>query len=394
MAAPARQSMLKPKLTESDHPTLLLVIGTLQSGGAERQISDMANYWAARDWKVILATWSGPEIADFYPIDKRVLRVRLSMKAKGSMKRSRIRANLRRVAQLRRLLVSTRPDVALSFLTEVNVVTILAGAGLKLRVVVSERVQPALHHALPWTWRILRRILYRWADAVVAQTKDAAQWLTRNCRTAVTVIPNALRSLPDPTGEREASIVAVGRLAHQKGFDVLLRAFARIAPAFQDWRLTIIGEGEERQNLTRLCGELLLDDRVEFAGQRPDTVAWLAHAGLVVQPSRFEGFPNVVLEGMGLGAAVISANCASGPSDIIEDGINGRLVPVDDVDKLAEVMTELLSCPDERDRLGRAASTVRERFRQDLVMDQWEACLFPNSRGRQRSAPGRVGESK
>jgi GalNAc-alpha-(1->4)-GalNAc-alpha-(1->3)-diNAcBac-PP-undecaprenol alpha-1,4-N-acetyl-D-galactosaminyltransferase len=369
--------MVKPQLNESDRRTVLLVIGSLQGGGAERQISDMANYWVAKDWNVILATWSGPEVADFYPLDTLVLRVYLSVRAKGAIGQSRIRANLGRVARLRRLLISARPGVVLSFMTEGNVLTILAGVGLNLRVVVSERTQPALHHGLPWTWRILRRGLYAWADAVVAQTQDAAHWLERNCRTVVTVIPNALRRLPEPSGERRASIVAVGRLSREKGFDVLLRAFARIAPTFGDWSLTIIGEGEERQSLTRLCGELLLNDRVEFVGQSSDIVAWMARAGLVVQPSRFEGFPNVVLEGMGLGAAVISANCPSGPSDMIEDRVNGRLVPVDDVDKLAEVMTELISCPEERARLGRAASSVRERYRQDIVMDRWEACLFP-----------------
>jgi GalNAc-alpha-(1->4)-GalNAc-alpha-(1->3)-diNAcBac-PP-undecaprenol alpha-1,4-N-acetyl-D-galactosaminyltransferase len=371
--------MLDAQVNELDRRTVLLVIGSLQGGGAERQISDMANYWVAKGWNVILATWSGSEIADFYPLDSRVQRVRLSEEAKPRMSQSRVRANLGRVARLRRLIIWARPEVVLSFATEGNVLTILAGVALNLRVVVSERTQPALHRALPWTWRTLRRVLYRWADVVVAQTQDAARWLAENCRTVVTVIPNALRDLPEPAGNRQLSIVAVGRLSHEKGFDILLRAFARIAPAFGKWRLTIVGEGEERQNLTRLCDELQLEDRVTFVGQSSDVVAWMSHAGLIVQPSRFEGFPNVVLEAMGLGTAVISANCPSGPSDMIEDGVNGRLVPVDDVDRLADVMTELISCADERSRLGRAAYKVRERFRQDVVMERWEACLFPQS---------------
>jgi GalNAc-alpha-(1->4)-GalNAc-alpha-(1->3)-diNAcBac-PP-undecaprenol alpha-1,4-N-acetyl-D-galactosaminyltransferase len=122
---------------------------------------------------------------------------------------------------------------------------------------------------------------------------------------------------------------------------------------------------------------LLLDDRVEFVGQTPDVIDWMSRAGMVVQPSRFEGFPNVVLESMGIGAAVISADCPSGPADLIEDGVNGRLVPVGDVETLAQVMAELMSRPDERTRLGRAATGVRERYRQEAVMARWEACLFP-----------------
>jgi glycosyltransferase involved in cell wall biosynthesis len=358
-------------------PTLLLLVASLQGGGAERQLSDMANYWAAKGWQVNLATWSGPEVADFYALDFRIRRLTFESGSKDATRASRIRANLGRVARLRKSLVAARPDAVLSFMTESNLLAILAGAGLNVRVIVSERVQPAFHETLPWTWRILRRVLYRWADAVVAQTQDTAQWLRRNCRTAVTVIPNALRVLPEPSSERTTLIVAVGRLTRQKGFDLLLRAFARIAGTFPDWRLALVGEGEERENLTRLRGELLLDERVEFIGQTSDVVGWMARAGLIVQPSRFEGFPNVVLEGMGLGAAVISADCPSGPSDMIEDGVNGRLVPVDDVDGLAKVMTELMSSPAERARLGRAASAVRARYRQDVVMDRWETCLLP-----------------
>jgi glycosyltransferase involved in cell wall biosynthesis len=157
----------------------------------------------------------------------------------------------------------------------------------------------------------------------------------------------------------------------------LLRAFAKIAPGFAGWRLAIVGEGEERENLRRLRDNLLLDERVEFVGQTPDVAVWMARAGLVVQPSRFEGFPNVVLESMGLGAAVISADCPSGPAELIEDGINGRLVPIEDMETLASVMAELMSSPGERARLGRAATGVRQRYHQDTVMDRWEACLFP-----------------
>jgi GalNAc-alpha-(1->4)-GalNAc-alpha-(1->3)-diNAcBac-PP-undecaprenol alpha-1,4-N-acetyl-D-galactosaminyltransferase len=376
--------MPKPSIDDPDRRTVLLVIGSLQGGGAERQISDMANYWAAKGWRVLLATWCGPEVIDFYPLDPRVSRVRLATQSEGVIGRSRIRANLQRVARLRAILKSTRPHAVLSFMTESNILTILAGMGLNLRVAVSERVQPAFHSAFPWTWRMLRRVMYALADAVVAQTEDAAQWLRRNCRAAVTVIPNALRDLPEASSERETLIIAVGRLAHQKGFDVLLRAFARIAPNFESWRLAIIGEGAERQTLERLCGELSLEDRVEFVGQTPDVVAWMVRAGLVVQPSRFEGFPNVVLESMGLGAPVISSDCHSGPSDLIEDGVNGRLVPVGEVEALAQVMAELMSNPDERARLGQAATGVRERYRQDAVIDRWEVCLFPGQASESR----------
>jgi GalNAc-alpha-(1->4)-GalNAc-alpha-(1->3)-diNAcBac-PP-undecaprenol alpha-1,4-N-acetyl-D-galactosaminyltransferase len=360
-------------------PTVVLLIGTLRGGGAERQLSDMASFWADKGWQIILATWSGPEIEDFYPLHPSVGREYLNIETAHGVFLPRVRANLRRVLRLRELLSSTHPDSVLSFVTESNLLTILAGFGLGIPIVVSERIQPALHTSVPQVWRILRRLLYKRADAVVAQTREAASWLELNCRTPVRIIPNALRALPEPSRVRRTVIVAVGRLTYQKGFDVLLRAYAIIAPRFADWSLAIIGEGEEQGSLTRLRDELRLDDRVEFVGQTPDVVEWMAHAGLVVQPSRFEGFPNVVLESMGLGAAVISADCRSGPSEMIQDGVNGRLVPIDDVGALADAMAELMSMPAERERLGQAACGVRERYRQDIIMDQWESCLFPGA---------------
>src|SRR5450631_1037013 len=123
---------MNEKLRTPAPPTLLLLVAGLQGGGAERQLSDMANYWAAKDWHVILATWSGPEVVDFYPLDARVQRVSLELRTKSAASRSRIRVNLGRIARLRRFLTSTRPDAVLSFMPQSNVLTILTGAGLNL----------------------------------------------------------------------------------------------------------------------------------------------------------------------------------------------------------------------------------------------------------------------
>lgn len=361
-------------------PSILLVTGSLQAGGAERVISDMANYWSGKGWQVTLATWSGPSISDFYRLRDGVRRLHLDVAASGRATLLGFRLNLLQVFKLRRLLASTRPAVVLSFITESNVRTILAGVGLEVRIVVSERIQPALDSTLSPAWKALRKVFYARSDDVVAQTQEAAQWIRRHCRKQARVIPNALRSLPQIAGERKPLILAVGRLAKQKGFDLLLKAFAVVAPDFRDWSVAIIGVGGEGANLARLRNELKLDHRVQFVGETQDVERWMARAGLVVQPSRFEGFPNVVLESMGMGAAVISADCRSGPSDLIEDGINGRLVPVEDVVGLARVMAELMANPEMRERLGREASKVRQRYRQELIMAEWEACLLPGLR--------------
>lgn len=373
-----------PNRREREGPAqanIVLVTGSLQGGGAERVLSDMANYWARKGWSVTLATWSGPEIEDFFQLEAGVRREWLNVCASNASIFQKIGSNIFRIFKLRQLLSDTKPTAVLSFINTSNVLTILAALGLRIRIVVSERAPPAADTTLSLEWKLLRRVFYAWSDEIVVQTADAARWIQRNCRKRAIIIPNPLRFLQQPPRERQPLIVAVGRLSREKGFDLLIRAFARIAPDFEDWNVAIIGEGKDRDELLRLRDELVLTKRVQFIGQVQNVETWMARAGLVVQPSRFEGFPNVVLESMGMGAPVISADCPSGPSDIIEDGVNGRLVPPEDVATLAQVMAELMSQPKICETLGREAAKAIQRYRQEVIMPYWEACLFEETNG-------------
>jgi glycosyltransferase involved in cell wall biosynthesis len=358
-------------------PRLLLVISSLMGGGAERQLADMASYWASKGLHVTLATWSGPQVPDFYSLAPGVARLWLDVRVAQHWPLVRNLSTISRLFRLRRELRVMRPDAVLSFVDITNVCVILAAMGLGLHVVVAERTHPALNRTTSWPWRALRRILYSRAAQVVAQTQDAATWITEKCRARVAVIPNLLRNLPQVSCVREPLLVGIGRLSYEKGFDLLLKAFARVSPQFPAWRLCIIGEGVERGALLQLREELALTKRAEFVGEVREVEGWMARASLVIHPSRREGFPNVVLEAMGMGAAVICASCHSGLAELVEDDVNGRLVAVDDVDALARVMAELMGNPNTRERLGRKACEVRRRFEQSAIMGKWEACLLP-----------------
>ena len=357
---------------------VVLVISSLQGGGAERVLSDMANYWAARGLCVTLATWSGHETKDFFAVDPAVGRAWLNVVSHNKTSVNKLCAHIRRVRKLRKLLMDVRPDVVVSFIDWSNVLTIVAARGLGVRLIVSERIHPGYNSGLSRPWKVMRKLLYRRAQAVVAQTDDAASWLRRKCGATTWTIPNPLRKLPDFLVQREPLILAVGRLSKQKGFDLLLRAFAGLCREFCSWQMMIVGAGPEKTALMKLRDDLGLETQVQFLEPIKDIELLMSRAGLVVQPSRFEGFPNVVLEAMGMGAPVISAECPSGPATIIQDNKNGRLVPVDDVAELAEAMRELLSQPDLRSRMGNEAMKVRQRFSQDVVMKTWEMCLFPD----------------
>jgi GalNAc-alpha-(1->4)-GalNAc-alpha-(1->3)-diNAcBac-PP-undecaprenol alpha-1,4-N-acetyl-D-galactosaminyltransferase len=340
-------------------------------------LADMANYWVERGWRVMLATWSGPELPDFYALSPKILREWLHVKPRRGSVIGAVRVFANRIAILRALLRQAKPDVVLSFIDVSNILTILATLGLGVRVVVAERTHPALNDTVSRPWKVLRRLCYSWSDQVVAQTRDAAAWLERRCKSPVLVIPNFLRALPQIALPREFLIIAVGRLTSEKGFDVLLEAFARVRARFPDWRLCIIGEGPERRALTERIAELDLRGRVVLLGEIRDVDTWMARAALLVHPSRREGFPNAVLEGMGMGVAVICADCRSGPAELITDGVNGRLVPVDNLEVLTRVMSELMTDAKLRERLGAQATKVRRDYAQSLLMKKWETCLAP-----------------
>jgi glycosyltransferase involved in cell wall biosynthesis len=335
----------------------------------------MAPWWSARGVEVTLATFSPGGAHDLFVPPPAVRRVALEAGDGGVVQRL---ARLTRA--LRTLIVSSRPDAVISFITENNLIALLASTGLEVRTLVSERAHPQFDTTVRPLWRALRWLLYRRASLVIAQTQATAQWVAEHCGARVTVIPNALRTLVDAQHPREPLVLGVGRLTRQKGFDLLLRAFARLRPEFPQWRIAILGVGPELDSLRALAESLRIADAVRFEGTDPAIEGWMARAGLVVQPSRFEGFPNVVLEAMGLGTAVISGDCPAGPSDLITDGRNGLLVPVDDVDGLASAMRKLLSDPSLRERLGHEARHVRTAFSQERIMSMWDSIVFAGAR--------------
>ncbi|NGZ01498.1 MAG: glycosyltransferase family 4 protein [Nitrospira sp. WS238] len=360
---------------------ITLVISTFTAGGAERVMAIMANYWAQRGVDVTVITIS-PHSMDWYTLDPRVTRVGLDVLSTSAHVGQAIRDNARRIVRLRRALRRTRPNVIVSFLGTTNVLTLMASCGLGIPVVVSERNDPREYNIGP-AWSALRSLFYRYADAVVVQSCAIRDWVLKlpGIRASY-VIPNPMRPIrsePEPASKPHASthaIVAMGRLVEQKGFDILVEAFSRCAAKRSDWSLIILGEGPLRANLESVAVDLGVKDRVHFVGQvrEPDTI--LRGADLFVLSSRYEGFPNALIEAMACQLPVISTDCSSGgPRDIIRDGVDGLLVPPKNVAALASALDRLMADPEERQQLGKRAGEVVERFSTNRVMKLWDDLL-------------------
>jgi glycosyltransferase involved in cell wall biosynthesis len=356
-----------------------LVIDSLGPGGAQRVLTTMANYWVSRGWTITLVTLEGPERPPAFALDPAVRVVPLGTIRPDLPPVRRVFGMPAHLTRLRSAIRHGGPDVVISFIDKVNVLTLLATLGLPVPVIVSERVDPALYSIGP-VWTRLRRWTYPRAARVVVQSEGAAHSLARGVRCAEVVIPNPLAPPPPKAAgfSRNAAptVIGMGRLARQKGFDILLRAFGLLGHGFDDWRLEVWGEGPERPALEALRQALGLGARVRLPGVTAAPCDVMRAADLFVLSSRFEGFPNVLCEAMACGLPAISFDCPSGPHDIVRHGVDGLLVPPDgEAAALTEALGRLMGSQAERERLAARAPEVLDRFGLDRVMGRWQAVL-------------------
>jgi len=361
---------------------LALVISSLRRGGAEGVLARIANGLAARGHAITLVTLSAarPEL----PLDKAVAWVTLDAAAPSSGSLQALVRNAARLLALRRSLMRLKPDAVLSFMDTTNVLTLLA-VGLSLPVIVSERVHPELHDTGP-AWRFLRGLTYPWSRLIVVQTRAACRSLPERLRAKTRVIPNAVAAPAVPagaSGRPGGLLVAMGRLERQKGFDLLLRAFAAVENR-AGWKLVIHGEGSERPALEALREELGLRDEVDLPGRTEEPQAALSAGDLFVLSSRFEGVPNALTEAMACGLPAVAFDCPCGPADILRDGLDGILVPPGDIPGLALALQHLMADQALRREYGANARSVVFRFSEATVMDLWEDAFRSASSGAPR----------
>jgi len=358
--------------------SIAFYIDSLKWGGAERVLLHWARWCQEAGWRVVVVTRRGPA-TDAYPLPRGVDRWLEPADGRllGLLSWWAFPARLLR---LRGLLREGHFQVVVGVTTLPAVKVLLASRGLGLACVVSERnYPPAKPPSL--LWRGLRRLAYPWATLHVVQTRASGDWLRRHCgATHQLLLPNpvvwplpALEPRLEPADWLPQSapvLLAAGTKAFQKGFDRLVEAFALLGGAWPELRLVILGlpstpyHGLDQQGwLRQRLGDPALQSRLLMPGVAGNIGDWYARATLFVLPSRYEGFPNVLLEAMAAGCACVAADCPTGPADLIRSGDNGLLLPAEAPARLwAERLSALLANPAERQRMGEAALAVRQTF--------------------------------
>jgi glycosyltransferase involved in cell wall biosynthesis len=355
---------------------ILLLTSSMSAGGAERVASTLVNAWSTRGDRVaLMPTFSGGG-ESFYPVSSDALVVSLARLA-GSTSRSMV-SRLVRLRAMRRFILEWKPDVVVSFLANVNIAAVLASVRLPIPVVVCERSNPFARPA-PLLLRAGSRVTYPFADALVVQTADLAKRYetSRWPWGRVRVIPNpAPADLLDlrHTGRTDGRhlLLAMGRLSPEKQFDRLLRVFAGLPGRHPSWVLRIVGDGPLRPALEQQVEALGLRDRVELPGWTRHPEHDLAAADAYVLTSRYEGFPNGLLEAMTAGVPCVTFDCPSGPREMTRDGAVALLIPPDD-GSLDQALSTLMSDEELRSSVGqRARASVIERYSLAHVLELWD----------------------
>lgn len=341
---------------------LLLITAEMCGGGTERVIAVLANYMVQHGHDVTILMTAGERIV--YELEPAVKIMSIGGRTGGSVWK-----RLERIQKIRECYREDREQIIVSFGTETNLFSILAGIFLPNKVIVSERNDPN-----KCGYSQIRNVLYRFADGLVFQTKEAAECFSDRIVKKSQVIPNPVKdNLPEPfIGERKKEIVAVGRLEPQKNHKLLLQAFADFYKNHMDYKLILYGQGELKEELQIVAELEGIQKAVVFAGFATDVPERIREATAYVLSSDYEGISNSLMEAMAIGMPVISTDCPIGGSALlIQNKVNGLLVPVGDRQALTAAMIRMADNQEEAAKMAEHASKVRVQYSAEKICNRW-----------------------
>lgn len=366
-------------------------LNSLGRGGAERVVSILSKEFASLGHDVTIATeWVSD---NEYTISENVKRVNVGLTSEDES-RSRLSKIIKRYTNLREFAKKEKPDVLISFCNKANFRATVALLGLDVKLITSVRNDPQRDYA---PYKLSTSIMKKRADGCVFQTPDAMDYFGSDFAKKSVIILNPLsedfatetgfqyspvtwgNKLPDEkmpdTSVSRKNIVTAGRISYQKNHILLVKAFNSIKDDAPEAILKIFGDtqdSEVKKELEEFIKANDLEERVFLMGLSDRVIEELKKAYMFVLSSDYEGLPNALIEAMSLGLPCISTDCPCGGSrELIEQGINGILTPVGDIETLADAMLKLIQDQDEAQKLASEASKIKNELQPEVIAQKW-----------------------
>jgi len=345
---------------------IIFIISDLTGGGAEKILVNLANFFSDKNHEVYIITLSNND--SFYKLNDNINHIKLNLYKNSTSSFDKIFNNLKRVKELRNNIKNINPNRIVSFLTQTNITSILANIGLNIPIIISERSIYNSENNSKF-WMLLRRLTYQYASYLIVLTEDDAK--NYNFMKDKEVIPNFIKiDKENNIIKKDNIILAVGRLHSVKQFDLLISIYAKLKT---DYKLYIVGDGPEKEKLQNLIKNLNLENKIFLEGQKKNVYEYYKRAKIFVLTSKHEAFPNVLLEALYFGCAIVSFDCDYGPRAILENSKNGFLVKNND--EFMEKVKSLIADDNLQTNISDNARNRVNHFEYNKVINQWKDLL-------------------
>lgn len=348
---------------------ILFVNSCLSSGGSEKVMTLLANQFYKMGYDVTMVLLREKPKSYFVADGVKLVEFHYTNKSK-------VFIALQRLLKLRALIKNGHYEVVVSFMFDINLTTLISCLGINVPIFISERADPQ-NRGVSRLYEKIENFFYNRAAGLILQTEQVKDFYAKRVKTPLYVIPNPIVIDRCPyLGKREKKVVAVGRLSEQKNFHMLINAFEEFGRNFQEYTLDIYGEGPLKDSLVELTKKLGIENRVNFKGYVTSIPEKIENAAMYVSTSNYEGISNSMLEAMAMGLPTICTDCpVGGAALVIDDGVNGFLIPLNDKAKLVENLTIFATDRELCTRLSLNAIKVRERFAVERIADEWKKMM-------------------
>lgn len=345
--------------------SILFVINNLDLGGAGKMMKYVINKSSVWFKNVSLIEVYAKEASKDIPASVKAFPLGIEVKGVVGFRYRLIKA-------IREIVKREKPDMVLTFVSDMCVNTRIATLGLNTIVCSADRGDPYTE-TFPWT------ILVPWAfnrsDYCFFQLDKARDGYSAKVQKKSFVIPNVFIARPGNTpysGERKKTIVSAGRFVIEKGYDVLIKAFAKVHEKHPEYTMTIYGEGPFLDQYHKLAQELGVDDLITYPGYVKDVAASVREDGVFVLPSRYEGIPNSLIEALSVGIPCVSTDCTpGGPMFLTRGGKNGLIVPIDDTEAMMDAILRIIEDPQLAKVLETKGPEIVNELKDEVIGKMW-----------------------